>query len=77
MTRRHPTRSFLFQCRLSGGQASDGDSKWGAAYVVEADSVAELDAVGVAAVFAADADFEVLVVLRFSRGAALRDADLD
>ena len=44
---------------LGGGQAGDWDSAWGAAYVVQADFVAEVDGLGIAAVFAADADLQV------------------
>ena len=43
------------QGRLSGGEAGDGDSEGGAAYVIEADLVAEGDRGRVAAVLAADA----------------------
>src|SRR5579883_171366 len=43
---------------LCGGQAGDGDAEGRAAYIVEADLVAELDALGIAAMFAADAELQ-------------------
>src|SRR5688572_31014000 len=48
---------------MRGGQSGDGDAEGGAADVVEADRVAELDRLRVAAVFAADAALEVRVRL--------------
>src|SRR4029079_7569701 len=62
--------------RLGGRQAGDRHAEWRAAHVIHADFVAEVDAVGVAAVFAADADFEVLVVLGLAAIATFFDADL-
>jgi hypothetical protein len=56
-----PSSFPLFpQRRLGRGQAGDGHAERAAAYVVEADFVAELDGVGVAAVLSADADLQVL-----------------
>src|SRR4051812_26392866 len=49
----------LLDRRMCRGKARDGDSEGGAAHVVQAHVVAELDAAGVAAVFAADAALEV------------------
>src|SRR5581483_12149496 len=46
------------QRRLRSGQARDGHAEGRAAYVVEADLVAELDALGIATVFAADAKLQ-------------------
>ena len=56
---------------LGGGEAGDGDSVGGAAHVVQAGVVAEHDAGGVAAVFAADTDLELRVRLP-----SVFDADL-
>ena len=44
---------------MGGGQAGDGYAEGGAGDVVEAQAVAEGDALGVAAVLAADADLQV------------------
>src|SRR4051812_38048192 len=81
--RRHrPRRSSLValrftERRLGGREAGDRHAEGRAAHVVHADLVAEVHAVGVAAVLAADADLQVLVVLRLPRLAALLDADVD
>ena len=48
----------LFHCRLGGGESGDGDSERRAGDVVQSGAVAEVNAVGVAAVFAADADLQ-------------------
>src|SRR5688572_13427482 len=61
---------FLDGC-LGGGEAGDGDAVGGATDVGEADAVAELDAVRIAAVFAADAEFDVR-----AGGAAFGDGGL-
>src|SRR5262249_40039182 len=50
---------LLPQSRLRRRQPGDWHSERRAAHVIQPDLVAEFDAVGVAAVFAADADFEV------------------
>src|SRR5204863_303052 len=57
---------------LCRGEAGDGDSERGAADVVEADPVAELDRPRVAAVLPADAALEVL-----AGAPALLHGDLD
>ena len=57
---------------MGGGEAGDEDAVGGAGDVVEAGLVAEFDGGGVAAVFAADADFEVCL-----DGAPFFDGDLD
>ena len=57
---------------MGGGEAGDWDAEWGGADVVEADAVAEVDAGRVAAVFAADADFQAGF-----RAASLFGADAD
>ncbi len=44
-----------FNSSLSGRKASDRDSAWGTANVVQADLVAEVDRLGITAVFPADA----------------------
>ncbi|MEY2725637.1 MAG: hypothetical protein RLZZ458_1504, partial [Planctomycetota bacterium] len=44
---------------LSGSKAGDGDAAWGAADVVESDFVAEVDGLGIAAMFAANTDLEI------------------
>ena len=62
---------------LGGGQPGDRHAERRAGDVVHAHLVAEGDAVGVAAVLAADADLQVLAVLLLARLAALGDADLD
>src|SRR5437899_13108130 len=59
---RFPLR-LAFDHGLRRGQAGDGDAEGRAGDVVQAGAVAELDAGGVAAVFAADAAFETF--LRF------------
>src|SRR6266849_8206492 len=59
------------QGRLGGGQTGDGNAERAAAYIGQADLVAELDGVRIAAVLAADADFQILALT-----AALVDADL-
>lgn len=51
----------LQQLRLRRRQSCDGHARAGAGDVVEADVVAEADGAGVAAVFAADADFQFRV----------------
>src|SRR5260370_2188491 len=48
------------QRRLGRRQAGDRNAERAATDVIQADLVAELDRVGIAAVFAADADFQVL-----------------
>ena len=67
----------LAQRGLGGGQAGDRHAERRAAHVVHADLVAEDHAVRVAAVLAADADLQVLAVLRLAALAALLDAHLD
>ena len=64
--------AFFFEGGLGGGELGDGNAEGRAAHVVKSGAVAELDGGGVAAVFAADADLEVLHGL-----AAAFDADLD
>src|SRR5262245_55344639 len=64
-------RPLLLQRRLGRGQPRDRHAEGAAADVVEPDFVAEFYAVGLAAVFAADADFEVA-----ARGSAFFDAEL-
>src|SRR6056297_2516129 len=54
-----PVCLFLFQRRLGSRQPRDGHPVGGTGHVVEADSVAELDAGGFAAMLAADAEFDV------------------
>lgn len=54
----HATALPLQQLRMRRCQAGDGHTRGGAGDVVEADVVAEADRGGMAAVFAADADFE-------------------
>src|SRR5207244_10240135 len=54
-------RLFSQGC-LGSGEASDGDAERAAAYVVQTDFVAELDGVGITAVLAADADFQVFAL---------------
>src|SRR5262245_40177640 len=61
----------LPQCRLCRRQPGDRYAEGRTTHVVQADLVTELDAVGVAAVLAADADLEVTAC-----AAALLDADL-
>jgi hypothetical protein len=65
------------QRRLGRSQSGDRHAEWRAAHVIHADFVAEVDAVRVAAMFATNADFEVLVVLRLTTIAAFLDADVD
>ena len=48
-----------FDRGLSGCQAGDWDSPWGAADVVQTDFVAEVDGLWIATVFAADADLQI------------------
>src|SRR5438045_1899068 len=67
----------LAERRLGRRQPGDRHAEGRAAHVVHADLVAEMHAVGVAAVLAADADLQVLVVLRLPRLAPLLDADVD
>src|SRR5882724_752294 len=62
---------LLSQRRLGRRQPCDRHTEWGAAHVVHADFVAEVDAVRVAAMLAADADLQVLAGLGLSRLAAL------
>src|SRR5690349_24106726 len=49
------------QLGLSGGEAGNGDAEGRATDVVKSDFVAELEAVGVAAVLTADADLQLRV----------------
>ena len=49
-----------FNSCLSCCKSSDRDSAWGTADVVQADFVAEVDGLWITAVFAADADFQIL-----------------
>lgn len=46
---------YIFQCSLCSGKACDGHAERGAAHIVEANFVTELDGGGVAAVLAANA----------------------
>src|SRR5262245_40346280 len=66
-----PLLLLLLQRRLRRRQPGDRHAEGTAADVVEPDFVAEFYAVGLAAVFAADADFEVA-----ARGTSLLDAKL-
>ena len=54
---RHAQTAHYFQCRRAAASRAMGTRNGRAAYVIQADLVAELDAVRIAAVFAADADF--------------------
>src|SRR3954463_13496671 len=51
-----PVLNRSVRCR----EARDGDAEGGAAHVIESHVVAELDGLGIAAVFAADAALEIL-----------------
>ncbi len=51
---------LVFECSLSGGKASDGQAEGRAGYVGESYPMTELNGIGVAPVFAADAEFNVL-----------------
>src|SRR5436190_23118432 len=68
---------LLAQRRLGRRQAGDRHAKRRATHVIHAHFVAEMDAVRVAAVFAANADFEVLVGFRPAAFTAFLDADVD
>ena len=50
---------LTFNSSLCGGKARDGHAEGGAAHIVQAHAVAELDARRVAAVLAADAQAQV------------------
>src|SRR5271154_5548739 len=62
--------ALFFNRRLCGGKSGDGHSERTARNVGESDAMAEFHRIGVAAVFAADAELDV-----GSRLAALRDGD--
>jgi hypothetical protein len=60
-------RAPFLEGGLRGGEAGDGDAEGRAAHVVQADAVAELHAVGIAAVFAADAGLDLAARAAISR----------
>src|SRR5438477_13076943 len=66
--------TLLLQRRLRRRQPRDRHPEWTAAHVVEADLVAELDGIGLAAVLAADADFEIRLGLAAALDPELHEA---
>jgi len=65
------TGLFLLQRRLGRGKTRHGNAEWTAAYIREADAVAELHRRRLAAVLPADAELDI-----GTRLAALLDGDL-
>jgi len=55
----HGFAPFFLDLGVGCGHAGDGDAHGGTGHVVEADAVTELDGLGLAAVFPADADLQI------------------